>query len=151
MLVDAELFRRLRIRATARGADGIADLDAALQLVTGPPFDALRPGGYGWLADQALDHAYTAMIADVSHLVATHHLTAGNPDKAMAAAQVALLAGSYADEPLLDCAAACYAQGLSAEGASYVKRILTNHDPEVEEELPPRTYEVLRRRGWLAS
>ena len=59
-LLDAELFRRLRLRGVARGERGIPDLRAALDLVTGAPFDRQRPGGYGWLVDPALDHDYTA-------------------------------------------------------------------------------------------
>ena len=78
-LLDAELFRRLRLRGVTRGANGIPDLRAALDLVTGPPFDRQRPGGYGWLVDPALDHEYLAAIADVAHLLATHHLAAGEP------------------------------------------------------------------------
>ena len=149
VLVDCELFRRLRIRAAARGPEGIADLRAALDLVTGVPFDRLRPGGYGWLAGAALDHDCTAMIADVSHVVATHHLTAGEPELAVAAAQVALTAGSHEDTPLLDAAGGCFALGHRAEGSAYIRRIMANYDADVEEELPSRTYEILLRRGWL--
>ena len=36
-----------------------------------------------------------------------------------------------------------------AEAAAYIKRILANHDAEVEEDLPPRTAEILHRRQWL--
>jgi LysM repeat protein len=151
VLLDAELFRRLRLRAAARGPEGIADLQAALDLVTGVPFDGLRPGGYGWLAGDALDHDAVAMIVDVAHLLATHHLAAGEPERAIAAAQVALKAGSSADDALLDAAGGCFALGNRAEGGSYIRRIMANHDADVEEELPSRTYEILLRRGWLAS
>jgi hypothetical protein len=155
ILIDAELFRRLRVRGLARGADGIADLSAALGLVTGRPFDLSTPRqgtarGYGWLidADARLDLEYAAMIVDVAHTVATHYLGAGQPELAETAAQVALKAGSYEDVPLLDLVAACDAQGKRAEADAYVARILANHDAEVEEDLPPRTAEILFRRQW---
>ena len=153
ILIDAELFRRLRVRGLARGADGIADLRAALDLVTGRPFDLLSPrqgtaGGYGWLIDEdaRLDLEYAAMIVDVAHTVATHYLGAGQPELAEAAAQVALEAASYEDVPLLDLVAACDAQDKRAEADAYVVRILANHDAEVEEDLPPRTADILFRR-----
>jgi hypothetical protein len=149
VLIDAELFRRLRLRGTARGADGIADLRAALDLVTGVPFSERRPEGYRWLADNALDHIYSGMIVDVAHIVASHHLAAGEPDLAASAAHIALKAGSSEDVPLLDLVAACDAQGNRAEADAYIKRVLANHDAEVEEDLPPRTAEILHRRQWL--
>jgi hypothetical protein len=148
-LLDAELFRRLRLRGVTRGANGIPDLRAALDLVTGPPFDRQRPGGYGWLVDPALNHEYLAAIADVAHLLATHHLAAGEPTLAQAAAQVALGAGSSEDTVLLDLVAASDAMGNTAEADAYQKRIMTNHDAEVQEDLPPRTAAILRRRRWL--
>lgn len=114
-LVDADLFRRLRLRGTASGPGGIADLHAALDLVTGAPFSERRPGGYGWLTRDALDHIYTGMIVDVARTLATHHLAAGQPEPAAAAARVALGAASGEDTPLLDIVAACDAQDNRAE------------------------------------
>jgi len=156
LLCDAELFRRLRLRGVVRGPEGIGDLQSALALVTGEPFADLptprkgSPGGYSWLADanSRLDHEYAAMIVDVAHIVATHYLAAGEPAAAAAAAQVALRAGSYEDVPLLDLVAACDAQDQRAEADAYVKKILANHDADVEEDLPPRTAQVLFRRQW---
>ena len=72
-----------------------------------------------------------------------------NPPLAAAAAEVALLAGSSADTPLLDLVAASEALGNTAEADAYVKRIMANHDAEVEEDLPPRTAAILHRRQWL--
>ena len=129
--------------------DGIEDLWSALRLVTGEPFSQRRQDGYVWLADNPLDHIYAAMIVDVAHTVATHHLAAGEPDRATEAAQVALNAGSKEDVPLLDLVAACDARGHRLEAKAFVQRILANHDAEVEEDCPPRTAEVLRRRQWL--
>lgn len=149
VLLDADLFRRLRIRGLARGTDGLGDLHAALELVRGAPFAMRRPGGYGWLADHPLDHEYTAMVVDLAHVVATYHLSTGNAEQAAAAAQTALRAGSSEDTPLLDLVAACHLQGQAAQAEAYVRQIMVNHDADLEEDLPPRTYEVLRRRRWL--
>lgn len=147
-LVDADLFARLRRRARVRGPAGIADLEAALALVRGEPLDPRqrRPGGYGWLVDTPVDVEYAAMIVDVAHEVATRRLAAGEPLQAAEAAAAALRAHTGSDEPLLDLVAACDALGDRAEGDAYVRRILANHDAEVEEDLPPRTAAILFRR-----
>jgi hypothetical protein len=149
VLLDAELFRRLRLRGNTRGPDGIADLRAALDLVTGAPFAHRRPGGYSWLAETPLDHEYTAMIIDTAHLVATHELAVDDPAAAAAAANVALRTASDDDVPLLDLIAASEAQGNHAEAQSYLRRLLAGHDAEVEEDLPPRTFQLLLQHGWL--
>lgn len=152
-LIDADLFRRLQSRGLAHGRDGIADLETALGLVNGRPFDLPTPrtsnaGGYSWLvdADSRLDHEYAAMIVDVAHTVATHHLEGGDARRAADAAKVALRSGTFEDVPLLDLVAACDLLGNKAEADSYVARILANHDAEVEEDLPPRTAAILHRR-----
>lgn len=150
-LVDAELFRRLRIRGAARGQDGIADLQAALGLVSGPPFHQLRVGSYSWLADTPLHHEYTAMIADTAHTVAVHFHAVGDPLHAAEAAKVALLAGGPTDAALLDLAEACYAMGQDGEAARWLQELMVKHEAEVEEELPRRTYDVLLRKGWLGK
>lgn len=151
VLVDADLFRRLRTRAHAAG-DGQTDLLwEALGLVTGPPFSKRRPAGYGWLSELPLDHEYTAMIIDVAHLVATDALAHDDPERAARAAQVALDAGAVDDIALLDLAAACEARGEHGQTKALVRRVLTNHDAEIFEDLPPRTYEILRRRNWITT
>jgi len=110
LLLDADLFRRLRIRGTARGPEGITDLTAALQLVTGAPFDGRGvrdKDGYKWVNEDRLDHHYTVMVEDTAHLVATHALGAGDTATARAAAETALRIGSGTDVPLLDLVAVC--------------------------------------------
>jgi hypothetical protein len=148
---DADLFARLRVRGISAGPDGFRDLHTALALVTGPPLDhrQRRRAGYTWLIDTPLDVEYTAMIIDVAHLVATHHLATGRPDLAAHAAQTSLTAGSRDDIPLLDLVAACDAQGHHAQAAAWIQRILSNHDVGLEEDLPPRTADILHRRQWL--
>jgi hypothetical protein len=152
-LVDAELFRRLRVRGLSRGPDGIEDLWRALELVRGKPFGDLvqprlgSPGGYLWVTDAnaRLDHEYAAMIVDTAHTVATHHLAAGEAERAANAAHVALRSGTYEDVPLLDLVQASFHLDRKAEAESYVQQIVANHDVEIEEDLPPRTAEVLFR------
>jgi len=149
VLVDAELFRRLRSRGIARGEAGMVDLQAALDLVVGPPLALRREEGYLWLVDNPLDRDYAAAVVDVAHLVADMRLAAGDADGAEAAAQVSLQAGDTSDVALLDLVAVADARGDHAQAQQYVRRILANHDAEVEEDLPPRTCEILHRRQWL--
>jgi len=151
LLVDADLFRRLRTRGEARGADGQADLIAALELVDGAPLADLRPGGGGWLSDDGVadSDTFTVAIVEVAHLVATQALATGEIAQARRAAQIAIDTGSADDRPLLDLAACFDAEGRTAELGATVRRIRAHHDADVEEDLPARTYEVLLRRGWI--
>ena len=151
--VDWDLFRRLRARAQARGADGIADLIAALDLVTGEPLAQRRLDGYGWLRDGTTvdEDALSVAIIDVAHTVATAALADGDTVTAQHAVDVALSVGPADDRPLLDQAAVLDAEGRHAELAATVRRIRAHHEAEVEEDLPPRTYEILLRHGWLAG
>ncbi len=149
LLVDADLFRRLRLRGVARGAEGIGDLQRALDLVTGMPFDRQRGrDGYRWLLDAGdrLDVIYTAAIIDVAHTLATRYLADQRPDLALAAAGQALKADASDDVTLLDLIFACDALDNRAEADHYLTRIIANHGAEIPEDLPPRTYDILRRR-----
>lgn len=154
LLVDIDLFRRLRARAGAcGGAEAIADLEQALRLVQGRPFDRLRPGGWGWLFDgDRLDHHMTCAVVDVAHIVATHHLHIGNLQDARAAAEIAFLAAPHEEIPTLDLAAVTARLGHTAEAVRLLQHDVCNRtdDPDLPPgDLPERTRQILDRHGWL--
>lgn len=153
LLIDWDLFRRLRTRAQARGADGLRDLAAALNLVSGEPLSRRRLDGYGWLRNGTVldEDALSVAVVDAAHLVATAALAEGDVTGAQHAVDVSLSVGPADDRPLLDQAAILDAQGRHGELAATVRRILDHHEAEVEEDLPPRTYEILLTHGWISS
>ena len=165
VLVDADLFVRLRARANTRGQDGLADLVSALSLVTGVPFDQLRRGGYGWLVEgHRHDHAMVAAITDVAHLVATRATADGDTELARSACHIAMKANPHSDVAPLDLAAAADVEvavtgdsawsGPPGEGQrtespdSIIRRDVIGR---CDEDLPERTEDVIARRNWLAS
>jgi LysM repeat protein len=152
LLVDADLFRRLRVRGESRGADGIEDLRRALQLVTGQPFDKLRPGGWTWLYDgDRLDHHLVCGIVDVAHLVTTHALAEGDLNTARTATQIATSAAPYEEIPRLDLAAIVAAGGHRQEAARIVRDEVCNRsdDGHPPLELSERTEQILAAHDWL--
>ena len=151
LLVDLDLFRRLRVRGDTQGADGITDYTQALQLVTGVPFDHLRPGGWTWLFDgDRVDQHLTCGIVDVAHLLCTHHLAAHNLPAARAAAETATAAAPYEDTPRLDLAAVLHAEGHTDQAAELVADQICDRsdDHTAPDDLPDRTTRVIGRRGW---
>lgn len=157
LLVDFDLFRRLRSRGQAKGPDGIDDLRTALRLVTGRPFDAPAQrragGGWTWLVegDRLDEHAVVAVV-DVAHLVTTHALVTGELHIARAAAQTAALAAPYEEIPRLDLVAVATAEGNLAEAQQILREEIANRsdDDGPPPELSARTEEILgRRTDWL--
>jgi hypothetical protein len=152
VLVDADLFRRLRVRGEARGADGVADLATALSLVSGAPFDQLRADGYEWLSEGArIDHHLICATVDVAHILTTHALATGDITAARAAAQLAQLAAPYEEIPRLDLVAVRAAEGHLEEAEAYLREQVCNRsdDGGAPEDLSERTQSILRRRQWL--
>ncbi len=142
VLVDADLFRQLRARAHVRGDEGMPDLRAALELVSGPPF-AQRPAGYEWL--DGLDFTLTAAVCDVAHQVITAALGDEDLTAAGAASAAALLVAPDDEQVLLDAMWVAYHQGNRAEAETYVARIVEVHDGEDEMDLPMSTAETINR------
>jgi hypothetical protein len=154
LLVDADLFRRLRVRGESRGADGIDDLRQALELVTGQPFDKLRPGGWTWLYEgDRLDHHLICGIVDVAHLVTTHALAEGDLKTAREATKIATAAAPYEEIPRLDLAAIAAAAGHREEAARILRDEVCNRseDGQPPLELSERTEQILTAHDWLPS
>lgn len=147
VLVDADLFRRLRTRAASRGPEGLEDLVVGLSLVQGEPFDQLRRGGYGWLLEgDRLDHHMCASIADAAHLVVDRALVDSDLELAWTACRIGMLVNPHSDVALLDSAALAEAEGRSPDDV--VREHVVDRE---DEDLPHRTDQVLKRRKWLAS
>jgi hypothetical protein len=149
VLINHDLFVRLKVRAQQRGDGGLDDLVTALSLVTGEPFDQLRRGGYGWLLQgQRLDHIMVATIQDVAHVVATRAVVEGRADLVRQACDAARRANPDSDVAWLDLAAAAEAESGRAAADEVVRERVVDR---VDEDLPPRTDAVIDRRGWLAG
>ncbi|WP_125777986.1 LysM peptidoglycan-binding domain-containing protein [Antribacter gilvus] len=77
ILLDTDLLRRLYERALRRGADGLEDLVAALELVQGVPFTVPEEKYDQWVwafHHERFRDEYTALVGDVAHLVITRAL-----------------------------------------------------------------------------
>ncbi|RZI90382.1 MAG: hypothetical protein EOO67_11150 [Microbacterium sp.] len=142
VLCDLDLFRRLRARGQSRGAEGMADLIAALHLVSGEPFTDLRKDGWGWLLEgDRLDHIMTAAVVDVGHIVTTHALAVGDLDLADFASNVALAASPYDEVATLDRVAVDRAMGNVDDADARMRNGVSNRidDGYGPIQLPPRT------------
>jgi hypothetical protein len=152
LLVDADLFRRLRARGQARGANGIADLRRALTLVVGQPFDQLRTGGWSWLHEgDRLDQHMLCAVVDVAHMVTTSALKDGDLTRARAAAELAARAAPHEEIPRLDLAAVAAAEGHDREAERILREEVCDRSDEGEApmELSERTETIIRTHDWL--
>ncbi len=120
--------------------------------MTGEPFSRLRPGAWSWLYDgDRLDQHLTCAVVDVAHLVVTRALQEGDLEVAEEAARTAHLAAPDEHIPLLDLAAAADARGDARTRAAFLSAVVDVGEEEVPADLPERTDEVLRRRGWTGG
>jgi hypothetical protein len=145
LLDDADLFRRLRLRGEARGADGLPDLLTALRLVRGTPYADRSQHPRPWLTDKRPDHHLQTAVVDVAHLVTSIAL------QARAAAELALLIAPDETTPALDLANVAIEQGREDEAATLIRTINTWTDQTGEPplELPERADRILRTHRWL--
>ena len=154
VLIDVDLFRRLRVRGQSSGPDGITDLVTALRLVQGRPFDRLRPGGWAWLADTGrLDEHMVCAVVDVAHTVTVHALQVGDVPLARWAAQTAALAAPAEEIPRLDLAAVAHAEGDPDRADQLLRDEVTDRcdgEDGAPDDLPRRTQRILDDKGWLA-
>jgi nucleoid-associated protein YgaU len=151
VLCDLDLFRRLRARGQSRGADGIDDLIAALRLVTGEPFSKLRDDHWSWLFDgERWDHIMTSAIVDVGHIVAAYALANDDSALALCAARTAYSASPYDEVAQLDMIQAVAAGGDNEQAKrDLADKVFNRRDDEQPPlELPERTKQVVREKGW---
>ncbi len=151
VLADIDLFRRLRARGQARGPEGLVDLHAALELVTGEPFTAQRGRGWAWLADGVrIDQHMVCAVVDVAHTVTIAALHSGDLALARRASETALGAAPYEDTPRLDLAAVVAAEGDRQAAERMLRDDVSNRadDGDAPDDLPARTAELVSRPPW---
>lgn len=149
--LDWDLFRRLRKRGQARHEAGhpgaITDYEAALNLVRGPVFSSLRPGGYGWLNnhDQRHDLQIPGFIVDAAHELVDIALAAGDTSLARWAAERARMIDIDVafDRPLTDLMRIAHAEDNRSELELYAAVLLDARGFDVPEELAPDSFAVL--------
>ncbi len=152
LLCDADLFRRLRLRGEARGADGLDDLKMALRLVHGAPYDGIRAKGGVWLADNRLDQHLLCAVVDVAHTVSTILLAGGELDQARAAAELAALTAPDETTPQLDLAAIANRAGNPEAAAAIAKAVVIGgRNGEPRADLSERAEAILRTHRWLET
>lgn len=151
VLIDVDLFRRLRARGQARGADGMVDLETALRLVTGEPFSHLRPAGWTWLLDgDRLDHIMTCAIVDVAHIVTTHALAAKNLSLARTAAEIAYGAAPDDEISRLDLVQVAFIAGhADLAERQLIDGVFNRSDDDLGPiDLSERTVKIAGQQGW---
>ena len=149
VLVDADLFRRLRARGQARGDEGQEDFDTALRLVDGPPFSDIRKTGWSWLLDAESrdDEILACAIVDVSHDVVAAAVQAGDLDRAARVVKVATNAAPFDEVACVDHAAVLVAQGHDTAARKYLdEAVVGRSDDKLGPiDLPDHTTEAIDR------
>lgn len=151
LLVDLDLFRRLRLRGEARGTEGIADLKAAMALVEGVPFSTLRERGWSWLLDDERIHeTIGCSIVDTAHILIVDALARDDLDLGLEIAETACRAAPCDDICRLDLAKVLDEQG-HHEAADQMlhDEVFNRTDDQLPPiELPTRTGDVTDTQRW---
>ncbi len=151
VLVDLDLFRRLRARGQARGAAGIDALKTAISLVHGLPFSLLREKGWSWLLDTERVHeTIGCAIVDTAHILVLDALAKGDLDLAREVAETACEAAPYDDICRLDLIKVAAAEG---HGQAVERMLADDVFNRTDDHLPPigvpkRTGDVVGKEGW---
>ncbi len=155
LLVDADLFRRLRLRGNTRGPDGIQDYATALRLVSGTPFSQMRGARGAWLVQgDRLDYHLKHAIVDVAHLLATQALATGDTATARVAVDIARLASPDEETARLDDVAVTTAEGQTEQARRQLLDDVCNRsdDGQAPHDLSDRSRQILaRHRDWLSQ
>jgi hypothetical protein len=152
-LLDWHLFRRLRARGQSSGPAGAADLRAALDLVRGVPLAGYERiasttrSPYNWLptSDIAPDHLVAAIV-DTTTELAQRYLASGDTTGARWAVDKAWLADPDRnhDQPWQALLRVHAHDGHLAELEACVHELMRLREAEVEEDLDPAIYTLLR-------
>ncbi|CAN5125022.1 hypothetical protein BH09ACT10_BH09ACT10_00550 [soil metagenome] len=151
LLVDFDLFRRLRARGQARGSDGIADLQTALELVNGEPFDHLRERGWSWLLDgERLHETAACAVVDTAHIVVINSLDNGDVATAYSAAETSCHAAPYDEIARLDLAKVAEAAGHNVLAEQILRDdVFNRRDDDLPPiDLPERTEQIVKNHDW---
>jgi hypothetical protein len=153
VLLDWQLFRRLRARGEAKGAAGASDLRRALELVRGEPlagaelpYSSGYRNPYTWLPGSDVQaHNLASAIVDTAHQLVDLYLGAGDITGARWAVERAWLAdpSRLDDHPWVDAMRVARADGRSAELRALLDDLVRTREVEVPEDLSPDTYAAI--------
>ncbi|MFY1633666.1 peptidoglycan-binding protein [Solwaraspora sp. WMMB335] len=150
VLLDWQLFRRLRARGESRGVAGATDLRRALELVRGEPlagaelpYSSGYRNPYTWLPGSGIQpHNLASAVVDTAHQLVDLYLQAGDTSGARWAVERAWLADPTRldDHPWIDAMRIAQADGRSAELRALLDDLVRTREVEVPEDLSPDTY-----------
>ncbi|MDR1852261.1 MAG: LysM peptidoglycan-binding domain-containing protein [Propionibacteriaceae bacterium] len=138
ILSDADLFRRLRLRAQAKGEEGFDDLVRALRLVKQAPYQRVREDGGEWVEDLPDDMYLRAAICDTAHLVATRRLVEGDFGGAREAVRIAQLVEPDDGAAEADLVSVLRHEGNQAQAQAAARRMLRWSPDDVPVSPPER-------------